>query len=249
MVSDVSILAAFVAGVLSISSPCILPLVPIYLAHMAGVSASDTGVVSRAALMRNAVAYVLGFSLVFVTFGAAAGAVGTMGSALDLVPQNKIWLVRIGGIVMILLGLYQTGLIRIPMLDRERRLSLSPGTPGSVTSSFIIGVGFGAGWTPCIGPILGGIFIMAAGQGSVERATFLLAIYTLGLAIPFLAVAAAFGNSRGFIRRISAHLPTISLVSGAVMLAVGVVMVLGLYQMMFTEIIRVAPWTPWEPAI
>jgi len=250
MVTDVSLLAAFVAGILSISSPCVLPLVPIYLAHIAGVSAGEpAGGHARAALMRNALAYVAGFSVVFIAFGAAFGAAGTMATALDLVPENRTWLVRIGGVLLIVLGLYQTNVIRIPMLDRERRLSLQSGTPGSVSSSFVIGVGFGAGWTPCVGPILGSILTMAAGQGSIERATLLLTLYTLGLGIPFLVVAATFGSATGVLRRINRHLSTVTLVSGAIMLGVGIVMVLGLYQAMFTEIIRVAPWTPWEPVI
>jgi cytochrome c-type biogenesis protein len=250
MVTDVSLLAAFIAGILSISSPCVLPLVPIYLAHIAGVSVGDSsGGHARAALMRNALAYVAGFSLVFIALGTALGAAGSVATALDLVPENRVWLVRIGGLLLIVLGLYQTGLIRMPFLDRERRLSLNPGSPGSVSSSFVIGLGFGAGWSPCLGPILGGILTMAAGQGSIERASLLLTVYTLGLGVPFLLVAAAFGSSTSILRKVNRHLRSVTLVSGAIMLGVGVVMVLGLYQVMFTEIIRVAPWTPWEPAI
>lgn len=250
MVTDVSLLAAFVAGILSISSPCVLPLVPIYLAHIAGVSVGEpSGGHARAALMRNALAYVAGFSLVFIALGTALGAAGSMATALDLVPENRTWLVRVGGLLLIFLGLYQTNLIRIPVLDRERRLSLNSGTPGSVSSSFVIGVGFGAGWSPCVGPILGGILTMAAGQGSIERATLLLTVYTLGLGVPFMLVAAAFGTATGVLRQVNRHLHTVTLVSGAIMLGVGIIMVLGIYQVMFTEIIRVAPWTPWEPAI
>jgi len=249
MVSDVSLLAAFVAGILSISSPCVLPLVPIYLAHIAGVSIGEGQGYPRAALMRNAMAYVAGFSLVFISLGAALGAAGSMATALDLVPENRALLVRVGGVLLIFLGLYQTNLIRVPFLDRDRRLALDPGTPGSMSSSFVIGVGFGAGWSPCIGPILGGILTMAAGQGSIERATLLLTIYTVGLGVPFLLVAAAFGSATGLLRKINGHLNTVTLVSGAIMLGVGVTMVLGMYEAMFTEIIRIAPWTPWEPEL
>lgn len=250
MATDVSLLAAFLAGILSISSPCVLPLVPIYLAHIAGVSVGEpSGGHARAALMRNALAYVAGFSLVFIALGTALGAAGSVATALDLVPQNRTWLVRAGGLLLIVLGLYQTNLIRIPFLDRDRRLALNPGTPGSVSSSFVIGVGFGAGWSPCLGPILGGILTMAAGQGSIERATLLLTVYAVGLGVPFLLVAAAFGSATGFPRKVNRHLHTVTLVSGAVMLGVGIIMVLGIYQAMFTEIIRVAPWTPWEPTI
>lgn len=249
MATDVSLMAAFAAGVLSISSPCVLPLIPIYLAHIAGVSVGETGPDVRARVMRNAAAYVLGFSLVFVALGAALGAAGSLASALDLVPSNRSLIVRAGGILLIGLGLYQTGLIRVPGLDRDRRLSLAPGSPGTVTSSFLIGVTFGAGWSPCLGPILGAILTMAAGQGSIERATFLLSTYSLGLAVPFLAAAAAFGSMPNLLRGIRTRLHLVRTISGAVMLGVGLVMVLGIYEQLFTEIIRIAPWTPWEPEL
>ncbi len=247
MATDISLLAAFIAGILSISSPCVLPLVPIYLAHIAGVSVGDSSGAARAALMRNGLAYVAGFSLVFIALGAAMGAAGMAASALDLVPQNRNLLVRIGGVMLVILGLYQTNLIRIPFLDRTRGVTLQAGSPGTVTSSFVIGVSFGAGWSPCITPILGGILTMAGGQGSIERATLLLTLYTLGLGIPFLLVAAAFGSAPRFLQRLNRRLHAVTLVSGAVMLGVGVIMLLGIYEVLFTEIIRAAPWTPWEP--
>jgi len=249
MIGDVSFLAAFVAGVFSISSPCILPLVPIYLAHIAGVTVGETGTAARASVVRNALAYIAGFSLVFVAMGAALGAAGAAAGALDFFALNRIWLVRIGGLMLVLLGLYQTGLIRIPFLDRDRRVSLTPGSPGSVTSSFVIGLGFGAGWSPCVGPILGGILTMAAGQGSVERGTLLLSLYSLGLGVPFLLAALAFGSAPRLLRKINGRLHTITLISGAIMLGVGVIMILGVYQQIFVEISRVTPWTPWEPAL
>ncbi len=249
MIGDVSFLAAFVAGVFSISSPCILPLVPIYLAHIAGVTVGETGTAARASVIRNALAYIAGFSVVFVMMGAALGAAGAAAETLDFFTLNRIWLVRTGGLMLVLLGLYQTGMIRIPFLDRDRRVSLTPGSPGSVTSSFVIGIGFGAGWSPCVGPILGGILTMAAGQGSVERGTLLLSLYALGLGVPFLLAALAFGSAPRLLRRINGRLHTITLISGAIMLGVGVIMILGIYQQLFVEISRIAPWTPWEPAL
>ena len=249
MIGDVSLLAAFVAGIFSISSPCILPLVPIYLAHIAGVTVGETGTAARASVIRNAAAYIVGFSIVFIAMGAALGAVGSTASALDFFAQNRVWLVRIGGLMLIVLGLYQTGIIRIPFLDRDRRLSIRMGAPGSMTSSFVIGVGFGAGWSPCVGPILGAILTMAAGQGSVERGTLLLTLYTLGLAVPFMLAALAFGSAPDILRKINGRLHTITLVSGAILLGVGVIMILGVYQQLFVEISRIAPWTPWEPNI
>jgi cytochrome c-type biogenesis protein len=249
MMTDVSLLAAFVAGVLSISSPCVLPLVPIYLAHIAGVSVGQDEGYSRPALMRNALAYVAGFSVVFIAFGAALGAAGSLATALDLVPENRVHLVRLGGIVLIVLGLYQTNLIRIPFLDRDRRMSLDPGTPGSVSSSFIIGVGFGAGWTPCVGPILGSILTMAASRQDVTQAGWLLIVYSLGLAIPFMGFALAFGSAPRIVRALNQKLQAVTSLSGAVMVGVGAIMILGIYQQLFARIVQVAPWTPWEPTI
>lgn len=245
---EVSFLAAFVAGILSISSPCILPLIPIYLAHIAGVTTGDGGA-SRPLVMRNALAFVLGFGLVFVAFGAALGAVGAFAGGLEFLSLNRWWLVRFGGVLLIVLGLYQTGLIRMPVLDRERRLSLTGGTPGTTSSSFLVGVTFAAGWSPCVGPILGAIMTMAAGQGSIERAAFLLTSYALGMAIPFLSMALGLGSAPGVLRRITGHMDTIRTASGAVMVAVGAIMILGLYEQLFVEIVRIAPWTPWEPTL
>ncbi len=249
MNTDVSLLAAFVAGALSISSPCVLPLVPVYLAHIAGVSAGQSGSHHRTLLMRNATAYVAGFSLVFVALGAAMGAAGSAAGALDFISSNRTMLVRVGGVFMILLGLYQTELVRIPFFDRARSMDLNAGSPGTVASSFVIGVSFAAGWTPCLTPILGGILMMAAGQGSIERATVLLLVYALGLGVPFLMAAAAFGSAPGIVRTLNRRLHAVTLVSGAIMLGIGIVMVLGMYELLFTEITRTVPWTPWEPSI
>lgn len=249
MATDVSYLAAFIAGALSISSPCVLPLIPIYLAHIAGVSVGETGPDVRVRVMRNAAAYVAGFSLVFIALGAALGAAGSFAEALDVLPSNRGLIVRAGGILLIAMGLYQTGLIRIPGLDRDRRISFSPGSRGTMTSSFLIGLTFGAGWSPCLGPILGAILTMAAGQGSIERATSLLSVYSLGLAVPFMGAAVAFGSLPNVVRSLNRRLHLVTTVSGAIMLGVGLVMVMGIYELLFTEIIRIAPWAPWEPEL
>jgi cytochrome c-type biogenesis protein len=247
--SDVSFLAAFVAGVLSIASPCILPLVPIYLAHIAGVAVGETSTRSRRTMLANAFAYVLGFSLVFIALGAALGAAGAAASGLDLLNSNRFLFARIGGVLIVLLGLHQIGIISLPFLQRERRYDPGVTRPGQLTSSFLVGVTFGAGWSPCVGPILGAILTLAAGQGSVERATLLLTVYSLGLGIPFLSVALAFGSAPGLLRKLNGRLHLVTTISGAIMLAVGIIMILGVYERLFTEIIRIAPWTPWEPTL
>lgn len=251
MLSDISLLAAFVAGLLSITSPCVLPLIPIYLAHLAGVGIGEGGLAERSRVMLNAGAFVLGFSTVFVLLGASIGAAG------GLVADSRIWLVRIGGILLVVMGLHLVGLLRIPFLDQTHRIDLSNrgnadrggSGVGRAASSLAVGAAFGAGWTPCVGPILGAILTLAAGQGGAGDAAILLAVYAAGLAVPFLAAAAAFGTAPRIIRAISGRLATIHQFSGAVILAVGVVLLLGIYEQLFAELAGLAPWRPWEPDI
>jgi cytochrome c-type biogenesis protein len=246
---EVSFLAAFLAGVLSISSPCVLPLIPIFLAHLAGASATGVGGIDRRRVLPNAIAYVLGFSLVFIALGVALGAAGELVSTATIVASNRDWLTRIGGALLILLGLHQLGIIRIPFLDRERRIVTGQLATGQVTSSFLIGVTFAAGWSPCVGPILGAILTMAAGQGSIERAALLLSTYSAGLALPFVGAALAFGSSPSVIRSINRRLPLVVGVSGGVMVAMGAIMTLGIYQQFFARLVALSPWTPWEPSL
>ena len=246
---DVTIAAAFVAGLLSISSPCILPLIPVYLAHLAGTSSGDGTPRARQHVMLNAAAYVAGFSFVFIMLGVALGAAGAAFGTAGWVSGNRGWLVRIGGIFLMLLGLYQIGLIQIPFFNRERRLTFGNLESGRVASSFLIGVTFGAGWSPCVGPILGSILTMAATRQDVAQAGWLLVVYSLGLAIPFLGFAMAFGSAPHIVRSINRHTPAIRSFSGAVMVGIGAIMILGIYQQFFARLVQVAPWTPWEPVI
>lgn len=248
MASNVSIFAAFLAGVLSISSPCVLPLLPLYLTHLAGVSTLETGAPSRGRILANAMAYVLGFSAIFVLVGVALGAAGALVSTGSVVAAHRFWLVRLGGALLLLMGLQQIGLIRLPFLGQDRRFLPQRASTGDLTSSFVIGASFGAGWSPCAGPILGAILTMAAGQGDINRAAILLAVYSAGLAIPFLA-AAMFGTSTGVIKRLTPRLAALSEAGGAVMLAVGVIMILGIYEQVFVRLAAIVPWTPWEPRL
>lgn len=247
--TEVTFLTAFIAGIFSISSPCVLPLIPIYLAHIAGVSAGQPGTRTRAIVLRNAAAYVAGFSIVFIALGAALGTAGALAGSLDFISQNRLWLVRIGGVLLVLLGLHQLGWVNLPFLNQTRRAEVSASSPGSVTSSFLIGVTFGAGWSPCVGPILGAILTMAAGQGSIQQATWLLTVYSLGLGVPFMLAALAFGTAPKIIRKLNSRMAMVTTISGAIMIGVGVIMLLGIYEQIFTEIIRVAPWTPYEPEL
>lgn len=247
--TEVTLLAAFIAGVFSITSPCCLPLIPIFLAHVTSSAAGGAGAQARGTILRHAVAYVAGFSLVFIALGAALGAAGVFAGSLDFVAQNRFWVVRIGGVLLVVLGLHQLGWISVPGFNQTRRADVSTGAPGSLPSSFLVGISFGAGWSPCVGPILGAILTMAAGQGSIEQATWLLTVYSLGMAIPFLLIAVAAGSAPTVIRSFNRHMAMVITVSGAVMIGVGVIMVLGIFERIFVEIVRMAPWLPYEPRI
>lgn len=239
MTTDLGMATAFVAGALSISSPCVLPLVPLYLAHLAGVGGEGEPV-DRRRVMVHALAFVAGFSLIFVALGVSLGALG--GVFLVYRP----WLIRFGGAFMVLMGLSLIGLINIPWLARTHRVAVPTGAPGRLGSSFLVGVGFASGWMPCVGPVLGTILTLAIGAADPVRSGVLLAAYAAGLGVPFLLAAMALGR---FDRRLARIGSRLSLGSGAVMTAVGVLMFLGIYQQVFARIVGMAPWTPWEPSL
>jgi cytochrome c-type biogenesis protein len=231
-------IAAFLAGVL-----------PIFLVHLSGASAGGIEGIGRRRVVPNAVAYVLGFSVVFVALGVALGAARALALTASVVASNRDWLTSIGGAMMIVLGLHQIGIVRVPLLDQERRLPVDQLPTGQVSSSFLVGVTFAAGWSSSVGPILGAILTMAAGQGSIDRAALLLATYSPGLAVPFLLAAVALGSAPSIIRGINRQLPLVTGVTGGLMVAMGAIMTLGIYQQFFARLVALSPWTPWEPAL
>src|SRR6266436_6386354 len=172
---------AFIAGLLSFLSPCVLPLVPSYVGFLTGLTLEELEIRRGTALV-HALWFVTGFSLIFVALGATASALGV------LLLQAQVWLARVGGVVVVLFGLYLLGVLRPGFLMRERKLQLARKPLGYLGSTFV-GMTFGAAWTPCIGPILGAILTLAAAQASVAHGSVLLAVYSLGLAIPFVATA------------------------------------------------------------
>lgn len=237
---DVSIVAAFVAGLFSFTSPCILPVIPLYIAYLAGTADPDRRDPARVAV--TGVGFVIGFTLVFVAVGTAFGALGTA------LATRKTLLVQLGGLFLVLLGAQQIGLIRIPGLSRDRRFVPLTRRGGPLMSSVLVGVTFAAGWSPCAGPILGAIFTLALTEADASRATLLLAVYSAGLAIPFLAIAGV-GASSAILKRLAASTQSLTSVSGAIMLAVGCIMLLGWYQRFFARMVSVAPWSPFEPSL
>jgi cytochrome c-type biogenesis protein len=224
---SLGLLVAFAAGLLSFLSPCVLPLVPSYIGFLTGMSLPEMSDRRRAAL-GHAVLFVLGFSLVFILLGASATA---LGRALNYYQQ---WLQRIGGALIIAFGLVCLGVIRWQALSQERRVQVEH-KPVGYLGSALVGMAFGAGWTPCIGPVLGAILGLAATSQDLSRGMLLLAAYSAGLAVPFLIAAAALDSFLRWFQGFRRYLPWVMRLSGALLIFVGILMVTG-------EFTRLAGW-------
>ena len=223
---------AFLAGLVSFVSPCVLPLVPAYLSFLTGSSVEELRASltadARARVLAHALAFIAGFTIVFVALGASASAVG---AALR---DNQALIARIGGIVIIILGLQMMGVLRWRVLARDTRLQVQSGQR-SLAASAIVGLAFAAGWSPCIGPILAAILALASQSNSVLQGAWLLFVYSMGLAVPFLVTAAAIGVVLPALNRIKRFLPAIEFAAGAFMILTGVVLVNNWF-------LRVAGW-------
>ncbi|WBU58970.1 cytochrome c biogenesis CcdA family protein [Paracoccus albus] len=210
---------AVLAGILSFLSPCVLPVVPPYLAYMTGISVNGLKTGERSAVPA-AMMFVLGLSTVFLVMGFAASAFGR------LFLEYQIWLARIGGLAVIVMGLHFLHVFRIRMLDQEARLDTGD-QGGSALGAYVLGLAFAFGWTPCIGPLLGAILALAASEGEIGRGTGLLAVYALGLGIPFLLSAIFINSAIGFMNRIKPHLKVVERVMGGLLVVVGILLVSG----------------------
>ncbi|HEX2350866.1 MAG TPA: cytochrome c biogenesis protein CcdA [Ktedonobacterales bacterium] len=218
----VPLFAAFLAGLLSFVSPCVLPLTPVYIARLVGPSiweGQQSDKTTRAALRRattlHAAAFVLGFTLTFIALGATASELGAFLS------ERQLALREIGGVLLVILGAHVAGLIRIPGLNLERRFSVQVGQ-SSYAASLLIGLIFALGWTPCVGPILASILVIAAQSQGLGAGVLLLAIYSLGLGLPFLALGLAFDRLAPLLKRLTPHLRAIELVTGGLLAFMGV---------------------------
>jgi len=221
--TDITIPAAAVAGVVSFLSPCVLPLVPGYLAFVSGTSqaraAGEPAAPARVVLPRAA-AFVLGFTSVFVLMGASATQIG------QLLAAYAGMLSKVLGVVVIVFGIHMLGVIRIPLLYREKRIHART-EPRSLAGAYLIGTGFGFGWTPCIGPILGGVLAMAAVQQTAWAGVGLLVVYSLGLGIPFLIAAVAAEHVNRGIRRFGRLYRVVEVTSALLLIGVGLLLVTG----------------------
>ena len=218
---------AFAAGLLSFLSPCVLPLVPSYIGFLTGMTLPEMSGRRRVALL-HAFFFVAGFSLVFILLGASATA---LGRALN---YYQIWLQRLGGLLIIGFGLVCLGVIKLDFLTQERRLHVEQ-KPVGFLGSALVGMAFGAGWTPCIGPVLGAILGLAATSADVTQGMLLLAVYSAGLAVPFLIAAVAVDSFLGWFQRFRRYLPWVMRLSGALLVFVGILLLTG-------EFTRLAGW-------
>jgi len=213
---------AFLAGLLSFASPCVLPLTPIYIVQMVGPTVWDAPTLKRPDRLRlrratflTALAFVGGFALAFIALGATASELGS------LLAAHATLLRRIGGFALVALGLYVTGMLPLPWLDRTRRIPVRMGKPGYATA-FLVGIIFALGWTPCVGPVLAGILALAAQSGTLSAGVLLLAVYALGLGLPFLALGLAFDHLAPLLARLRRWSRLIELLTGLLLVAMGV---------------------------
>ena len=235
MTDSIGLAGVFLAGTISFLSPCVLPLVPGYLSFITGMSLEDlrTGVDRRAALTHSLL-FVCGFTLIFVLMGASASFLGQFFRAYD------VWIARVGGAIIIVLGLYLAGVLRLTPLDRERRLHLNDKPVGHL-GTLGVGAAFAAGWTPCIGPMLGTALTLAATAEYMWAGVGYLFVYSMGLAAPFLlATLAVDAFLRGF-QRFRHLLPALQVTAGVLLIVVGVMLVSGTFTHLSTYLIRFTP--------
>ncbi|MEN8376216.1 MAG: cytochrome c biogenesis protein CcdA [Gemmatimonadota bacterium] len=237
---SVGFAVAFLAGLLSFLSPCVLPLIPSYASFITGMSLDElTDSAGRTAhdrgrLFLHGALFVLGFSAVFIALGASATA---LGAAFQ---QSSLWIERLGGVLLVLFGLVLMGILRVPGASRDLRVHLAD-KPAGYAGTALVGVAFGAGWTPCIGPVLGGILTLAAATASVAEGTALLAVYSAGLAIPFVIATIALDKFLAVFARFRGWLPWVNRVAGVLLVTVGLLLLTGKFTVLSALF---ASWTP-----
>jgi len=237
---NLSVGLAFVAGLLSFLSPCLLPLVPVYIGYLSGTTLADQGA-PQLRVVAHAGAFVAGFGFVFVVLGSLAGLAGYLATAPNgplgvvgwlavALSQAAPWLARLGGVVLVVLGLHLMGALRIPWLYREIRFETGAVRGRGLWASALVGMAFAAGWTPCVGPYLMAILMLASNSGTVGRGALLLAVYSLGLGVPFLLAGAALGAVSAQLRKLNRYLNVVSIVGGALLILMGALLITGRLQ-------------------
>lgn len=226
--SNITMGLAFLAGLASFLSPCVFSLVPAYIGYLGGRSAATArgGIADKWVTFSHGLAFVVGFSTVFILLGVAASALG--GLLYDL----QIWIARIGGIIVMIFGLHLTGIIKIPFLQYDLRPTTAPDRKWGYASSALMGVFFSAGWSPCVGPVLGAILTLSLSGGSILLGTRLLTAYSAGLAIPFLLAALGIGWVTTILKKYGRIMHAVEVVMGVVLIIVGAMLTLGVFETM-----------------
>lgn len=234
-------LLAVAAGVVSFSSPCCLPLIPGYLSYVSALPVSELGrAEARAVTLRASVSFVAGFTVVFTLLGVSIAVVGAA-----LVRRLPV-LMRASGVLIIVMGLGMTGLFRIGFLQRERRMDLARAAPGP-RGAFFLGTAFALGWTPCIGPVLAAVLTTAAAASTAPWGAALLALYSLGLGIPFIALGLGFQRARGSLAWLRRHGRAIEVAGGVMLVGVGALFVSGAWRSFFVPLQRSFARWGWPP--
>ena len=210
---------AFVGGIVTFLSPCILPLVPVYLANIAGASVLTSDLPDRRRIFLHTISFIVGFSLVFTALGASFGLLGAVA------PEEV--LEKVAGALLITFGIFLVAATKIPWLNYEKRLNFTMVKGSGYLRSLLIGVIFSLGWTPCVGPILGSILALAANSQTAWQGVYLMLAYCLGLGLPFIAVALALGSASRYIRWLSRHAFITSIVAAVLLISIGILMLTG----------------------
>ena len=230
---SIGLFIAFSAGLLSFLSPCVLPLIPSYITFITGLSFDDVQSRRRVALTHGLL-FVLGFSLIFLALGATATVLGrVMFSQRDLIT-------KVGGAIIIVFGLYLTGVLNIAFFSRERRVHLAD-KPVGYLGTVLVGIAFGAGWTPCIGPILGSILIFASSEADLPKGLALLSAYSLGLAVPFILAALAVDRFMAFFQKFKKQMLWVQRIAGVIMIFVGVLMITNQFTILASYLQQFTP--------
>lgn len=226
---------AFSAGIFSFLSPCVLPLVPSYLAFVTGMSLEDLQEgVDRRATFTHSLLFVTGFSLIFILLGASASFLG------QFFRLYEVWIARIGGVVIILLGMHLAGVFKLAPLMQEKRIHLA-NKPAGYLGTLGVGMAFGAGWTPCIGPILGAILTYGMTQDTMWAGVGLLSVYSLGLAIPFLLASLALDRFLQTFQKFKKWIPVMEKASGALLIVLGILLLTGKFTVLAAYMNQFAP--------
>ena len=222
------IIPAFIAGILTFLAPCTFPLVPGYLGFISGASLDDLkdpekSKKARWKIFLNGFFFIIGFSAVFIALGTLAGFVGGI-----TIAHYRLWLARIGGVFVVIFGFFMLNIIKISAFNKERQFKLPPFFErGRPVSSFILGSAFGFGWTPCVGPILGSVLLLASTSATAFQGAILLSVFSAGLAAPFLLIAIGIGSASKYIARISRYLQWISVIGGIFLIFLGILLITG----------------------